>query len=789
MRFALRRLLRSKSTTAISVALLGLGIGASTAAVSVAHGYVFTPLFPGQERLFVFWPELANGNRIEISYPEFLDWQGEVEGFSDLAVMWSATLKRVVRGDGPPSVLRFRWVSASFFETLGVSPRAGRTFAPSDTEPGAPCAAVLSFGFWRSRFGGNDSVLGRDLEGEERCTVIGVMPPGFGFPDGVDAWMALRREGDVMNRDLGVLWGVGRVAEGVAPEAARVELDEINRRHDEENFDATMPSVVKIRPIGEEYLGAATSPALMSLLAGVGLLYLIACANVAGLGVTRALARTDEFFIQRALGASRVRLAGELTAESALVAAAGALLGVGLAAALVALLPSLKPPGLPNVERVTLSLPILAFSVAAGCVAAILPGLAAATASFRREGRGSLRDGLVVFEIALAMVLLTSAGLCLRSFVALQKVNLGYETENVLSAVLVHEPSRYPELEDRRRFVSTAVERLRALPGVSSTAAILARPFEFQSGGWTSYLLLEGESVEGDAFTRNPDVNFEAVTPDYFRTTGIRLLEGRDFTERDVDDAPRVAIVSRSLGERLWPGESAVGQRLLASFGSRTFDDDGAPRFQTVVGVVEDARYRGVLRPYFDLYVPYRQSNPQPNQVVVRTTVPPDALAPVLRRELAELDPEIAVDGIATLGALVERELHPWRFGAQLFSFLGATAAVLAILGLFGLLTLSVRERVRELGIRAALGSSPGRLLRAVASKGIALCALGVPVGIAGSLAMAPALESLLYRVDPTDVPTFIGVAATLLMASLLASLVPARQASRISPAEALRHE
>jgi putative ABC transport system permease protein len=430
-----------------------------------------------------------------------------------------------------------------------------------------------------------------------------------------------------MSLGLGVLWGVGRLAEGVDSESARVELDELNRRLDHEHFGTNMEVAMRMRPIVEEHLGSGTSAALLWLLASVALLLLIACANVAGLGVTRALSRSDEVRIQRALGATPSALFGEVFAESFLVAGTGCLLGVSIAAGLLKVLPLFGPPQWPNPERVELNGTVLVFAVAAAFAATFVSALAAA-ATWRRSHRGRVRDALVVAEVGLAMVLSTGAGLCYRSFGELRKIELGYRADHVLTALFLYPESEYPELEDRRALVSSLLARVRALPGVTSAATVLLRPFEAESAGWTSYLVLEGESVKDDSFTRHPDVNFEAVSPDYFRTMGIRLFEGRDFTEQDTDDAPRVAIITRDLARRLWPGEPALGKQLMASYGSRTRDENGEPRFQTIVGIVEEANYRGLMSHFFDLYVPYRQSNPQPNQFVIRTSMEPESLPP-----------------------------------------------------------------------------------------------------------------------------------------------------------------
>jgi putative ABC transport system permease protein len=580
---------------------------------------------------------------------------------------------------------------------------------------------------------------------------------------------------------------VGRVAEGIEPEIARAELDAVNRRLDEEHFGLTVEATMQMRPIRDEHLGAATAPALIALFASVVLLFLIACANVAGLGVARALTRGNELWIQRALGASGGTLLGELMLESAMIASAGCLLGLALAAGLLKLLPRLDPPHLPNLERVELDGTVWAFAVLAALSATLISGLAAA-GSFSPAHRGRLRDGLIVGEVALAMVLLTGAGLCFPSFAALRRIDLGYETERVLSAIFIFPDSGYPELEDKRTLVRTVVDRVRSLPGVESAATVLLRPFEGDLVGWSSYLILQGQRVDGAAFAQNSEVNFEAVTPGYFETMGIPLLEGRDFTELDTDDFPRVAIVTRELAERLWPGERALGKRLSSSFGSRMFDENHELLLQTVVGVVEKASYRGLLTPYFDLYVPYRQSSPQPNNIVLRTAGEPEALASLLRDEIHALDPGIALAGVTTLDAIVEREFRPWRFNFQLFSFFGVTATLLAAVGLSGLLAAAVHERTREIGIRAAIGATPARLLRAFLAKGMALAGLGAIFGIAGSLLAARFMQSLLYGVEPSDSATLGIVTVVLLGTAFVASLLPAGRASRITPSAALRH-
>ena len=401
--------------------------------------------------------------------------------------------------------------------------------------------------------------------------------------------------------------------------------------------------------------------------------------------------------------------------------------------------------------------------------------------------RNRLRDGLVVAEVALAFVLLTGAGLTFRSYTELKELELGYDQEHVLSAILLIPGASYPKLAERRVLLDSVLSRVRALPGVASAACVLMRPFEGETIGWNSPLLLEGQPLERSY--ENPSVNFEAITPEYFRTMGIPLLEGRDFSADDTDDVPRVAIVSGDLADRLWPGESALGQRLWTVYASSGHDEDGGLRYQTVVGVVAEASYRGILSPQLDFYAPYRQSQPLPTHVVVRTAVGLDTLAPLLREQIRRVDPAIVVEGMTTLENIVHRQYLPWRFNAELFSFLGVTAVALAAVGLFALLAIAVRERTREIGIRAAMGATRITLLATFLRRGLVLAGAGAALGIVGSLVLTRYIRSFLYGVDVVDVTTLTLVVGIVLSTALLASFIPAERASRISPAQALRHE
>ncbi|HLM55877.1 MAG TPA: ABC transporter permease [Pyrinomonadaceae bacterium] len=790
----------------VAALTLGLGIGANTAIFSVVEAVLLRPLpFAAQDRLMVLWKRdlTANQELVELSIPEFNDWRAQTDSFESLAAMPTSVYGYgYVLGDGgEPLQVESARVSADFFDVLGARPALGRAFTPEDDRPGAARVAVISQRLWRERFNSDPGLVGRTITlNQTGFEVVGVMPAGFEFPRGADIWSPLSANiggGALQNRQAVFLQAVGRLKPGATREQAEAELNTIIGRvaaaHPE--TEAAGHRVV-LTPLVEYVFGSARL-ALWMLLAATGLLLAVACANVANLLLARATARRREMAVRAALGAGRLRLARQLFAESLLLASAGGALGVALAYGLIDLLVAFAPADIPRMEGVGVSGVVLAFSLGVTLLTAFAFGLVPAVTASKvnlaetlgEGGKGSggrkgnrLRAALVVAEVAVTCVLLVGAGLVLRSFVKLQQVDAGFDTENVLTFQLRLHGQRYPDREAVREFYRQLLERLEAQPGVLAAGAVLIRPLE-GSIGWDVPYATEGQTPEEAKRNRVP--NFEVVTPHYFRSVGLPLKAGREFTEADDEEAPKVAVVSEAMARAAFPaGANPVGRRI------RLFDpSDSDTALHTVVGVVGDARYRDVRDARWDVYVPYRQFNFPVRYVTVRTASDPALFADVVRREVAALDPAQAVAALKTTSQLFSENVARPRFNTLLLALLSLLAALLAAVGIYGVMSYAVRQRTHEIGIRLALGAQPRDVLRMVVRQGMALALAGILGGLLAAAAATRLLSGLLYDVSAFDPLTFSSTALTLTFVALLASYLPARRATKVDPTEALRYE
>ncbi|HEV2863614.1 MAG TPA: ABC transporter permease [Pyrinomonadaceae bacterium] len=791
----------------VAALTLGLGIGANTAIFSVVEVVLIRPLpFAEQDRLMVLWKRdlTANQELVELSIPEFNDWRAQTQTFESLAAMPTSVYGYgYVLGDGgEPLQIESARVSADFFDVLGARPALGRGFTPEDDRPGAARVVVISGRLWRERFNADPSIVGRavTLNGTG-FEVVGVMPSEFEFPRGADIWSSLSGNiggGALQNRNAVFLQAVGRLKPGATREQAEAELNTIVGRvaaaHPE--TEAAGHRVV-MTPLVEYVFGSARL-ALWMLLAATGLLLAVACANVANLLLARATARRREMAVRAALGAGRLRIARQLFAESLLLASAGGALGVALAYWLIDLLVAFAPADIPRMEGVGVSGVVLAFSLGVTLLTAFAFGLVPAVTASKvnladalgEGGKGSsggrkgnrLRAALVVAEVAVTCVLLVGAGLVLRSFVKLQQVDAGFDTEKVLTFQLRLHGSRYPDRKAVREFYRQLVERLEAQPGVLAAGAVLIRPLE-GSIGWDVPYAAEGQTPEEAKRNRVP--NFEVVTPHYFRSVGLPVKAGREFTEADDEEAPKVAVISEAMARAAFPeGTNPVGRRL------RLFDpSDSDTALHTVVGVVGDARYRDVRDARWDVYVPYRQFDFPVRYVTVRTASDPAVFADVVRREVAALDPAQAVAALKTTSQLFSENVARPRFNTLLLALLSLLAALLAAVGIYGVMSYAVRQRTREIGIRLALGAQPRDVLRMVVRQGMALALLGILSGLLAAAASTRLLSGLLYDVSAFDPLTFCSTALMLACVALVASYLPARRATKVDPTDALRYE
>jgi putative ABC transport system permease protein len=805
LRYGARMLLKHPGFTFVAVLTLALGVGANTALFSAVYAVLLRPLpFAAADRLVVMWKRDVTANQplVELSIAEFNDWREQGRSFERLAAMPTSVYGYgyVLTGRGEPVQVESARVSADFFASLGASPLLGRTFTAEDDRPGAARVAVISHRLWRERFGADANLVGQPITlNDTGFMVVGVMPADFEFPKGAEVWSPLSASvggGALENRGAVFLQAVGRLRPGVTLSEAEAEMNAVIARvaaaHPE--TEAAGHRVV-ITPLGE-YLFGSARPALWLLLAATGLLLLIACANVANLLLARATTRRREVAVRAALGASRAQIVRQLLTESVLLALAGGLLGVLLAYWLVDLLALVAPSDIPRVERVSINAAVLAFSVGVTLLTAAVFGLAPAlaatkinlTAALGEGGRAGERSGrrlrgaLVVAEVAVTVVLLAGAGLALRSFVNLRRVETGFDTERVLSFQLRLFGKKYADAKAARDFFRDLTARLEAQPGVVAAGAVLIRPLE-GSIGWDVPYRTPDQSPEEAKRNRVP--NFEVVTPHYFRSVGLALKAGREFTEHDDEDAPKVAIISEAMARGVFaPGVEPIGQRI------RLFDpSDTDTGWHTVVGVVGDARYRELREPRWDVYVPYRQFAFPVRYVTVRTASEPEAFAAVVRREVAALDPNQAVADLKTTAQLFSEGVARERFNSLLLGLLGLLAALLAGLGIYGVISYAVSERTREIGIRLALGARGRDVLGLVVGQGMRLALFGLAAGLAVSFALTRLMAGLLYGVGATDPLTFALVALVLAGVALAACLVPARRATKVDPSVALRCE
>ena len=802
LRYAIRTMGRGPGFTVLAVLALALGIGASAAIFSVLDAVLLRPLpYRDADRLVTV---LEKGND-PVSPANYLDWRRESKTLARLgaAEYWTPD----VTGGETPETVRALRVTADLLPLLGVPPLLGRVFTPDEETKGKDRVAVLSYELWQRQLGGDPSVLGRSLTANgESYTVVGVMPRGFSFAPfwatNAQLFAPLALGERWARRDMQSLRLFGRLADGATVASARAEMAAITVRL-EKAFPGTNRNI-EVVSLTEKVVGDVR-PTLLVMMAAVGFVLLTACANVAHMLLARAAARRRELAVRSALGASRARVVCQLLTESLLLALAGGAAGIAVAAAGIRLLVAASPERLPRVETVTLDARALLFTLAVSIFSAVVFGLAPALrasdhglADALKEGeRGStegirrnrLRSALVASEFALALVLLVGAGLMARTLAAFHAVDPGFMPKNVLTAVVSVAGTGQREPGRRAVFYAQLLERVRALQGVVSAGAI-------------NHLLLAGDqwgypfAIEGRppaAPGEGANAVYRTVLPGALESLGIRLVRGRPIGEEDDLASPRVAVVNEHLAARWFPGEDAVGKRI-------TFDDlDKSPAWVTIVGVAKDAvQERWTARPRPELYVPWRQDRQYLEEkgspfyyltLVVKTAGDPAALAPALRSAALSLDRGVVVSQVQTMDDVVAAATGQPRFYFLLLGAFAATALVLSAVGIYGVMSHSIARRRHEIGIRIALGARPPAVVRLVVGQAMTLALAGALAGLAGALVLTRFLSSILWGVKPTDPAVFLLVPLVLAAVALLASFLPARRASRIDPAVALRTE
>jgi putative ABC transport system permease protein len=810
LRMAGRSLRRSPGFTLAAAATLALGIGATTALFSVVNGVLLKPLpYGAPDRIAMLWQVGDKGEKGAVSEPNYLDWRQQTRSFSAMAEIGFQGRVTVLGGSEPARATATA-VSADFLRVMGVAPALGRAFSPDEQRPGGAPAVLVSHGFWQTYLGGARALRGRTVTvGDRVYSVVGVMPPSFDFPVGTQLWAPRELDGPSASRTAHNFKVVARLRDGATLAGAQRELSGVSRALKARWGDDVWMVDGAVEPLAEGVVGGVR-PTLLMLFGAAGLLLLIACANVSNLLLARAAARRRELAVRLALGAGRWRVIRHFLAESLVLCAAGGVAGAALAWAAVRLLPRFDPGTLPRLADVRMSWPVLLFALGLSVAAAVALGLATSVRASGREvgpvlaeagrsqagGRSGqrVRSALVVGQVALTLLLLSAASLLGRSFLSLVTIDPGYRTRDALVlSFSLGDADDEATGAAQVRFRTELMERLRRLPGVRQVGGV--NDFPLGGGNYsngTFLLLSRPDEVktfdDWGALAKVPErtgyAAFRVASGGYFRAMGIPLLRGRGFEEGDGREAPHVALVSRSLAEKRWPGQDPIGR--LISFSN--MDGDMHPlRIVGVVGDVREASLENAPEP--TVYADHRQRYGSASRFnVVVQGAESEGTAAAARRVVRELDPRVPVT-VRTAEEVLSRSVAPRRFSFLLLGAFAAAAMLLAGLGLYGVISYLVAQRTREIGIRMALGARTGDLLRMVMRHGAVLALLGTAAGLVAALAMTRLIRGMLYGVSATDPVAFVSVALLLGAVTLLATYLPARRAARVQPMASLRAE
>ncbi len=804
VRYAVRVLAKNPGFTAVVVVALALGIGANSALFSVVNTVLLSPLpFSESDRLMSV--AVRNVNEPEgspnVAYLDFLDYRERNRSFADLAA-YSEMNFSMTAGDEPER-LHGVVVSDSLFPTLRVGPLLGRALAPEDGVKGASPVVVIGYGLWQRRFGGDPNVVGRTVLVESRpTTIVGVMPDGFQFPvttDPIDVWGPVAPDSFfAQSRGAHFLRMVGRLGDGVTQAQATADMTAIAESLEQQYPDSNTDYRPSLRPLQDELVGDIRS-ALLILFAAVGFVLLIACANVANLLLARSLSRQTELSIRAALGASRWRLGRQVLTESLLLALVGGALGLLVATWGAALLASAIADQIPRASEVGLDGRVLGFTFAVSVLTGVLFGLAPTLRLARTDPNEALKEGgrgmgegvrhnrvrslLVVSEVAISVVLLVGAGLLIRSFVGLIRVDAGFDPTNVVTMQLNIPAATYGDDASRAAAIYDGiVERTSALPGVKAAAAATTIPLSGSS--IRMGYVIPGLTPENS--NEQPSAPFDAVTKGYFRAMGIPVLSGREFTAEDTKESQPVIVVSESFARRYWPNGDAVGQRIRPDYSA----DDEQPPDREVVGVVGDLKHEGLdAEATAAIYAPYSQTPLPFGSLVVVSESNPSSVAAGVRKEMLAIDRNLPVSDVRLMDRVVSDSVAQPRLYMALLTVFAAVALALTAVGIYGVIATSVRRRTHEIGIRMALGATTRNVLGLVIVQGMSLVLVGVAAGVAGAFAATRLMESMLFGVSSSDLLTFVGVGVLLAAVALLAIYIPARRAARLDPMDALRCE
>jgi putative ABC transport system permease protein len=789
-------LLKKPGFTLVAVFTLALGIGANTAIFSVVNGVLLRSLpYRDDERIVTLWQNnLKNGvEREETSPANFLDWREQSQAFETIAA--AEPFGFTLLDYGEPETFRGWMVSAGFFDILGTAALHGRTFAAEEYRQGNHQVIVLGYGLWQRRFGGDTAVIGQQftINGQPH-TIVGVMPPEFQFPPDREIWAPrLPRERDPQIRAASYIKVVARLKPGLTLDEAQQDMNLVAARLSEQH-PQTNENVGALVVGLREYLVGQIRPALLILFAAVLLVLLIACANIANLLMVRATERSREFAIRAALGAGPSRILRQMLTESLLLAFTGGLGGLLLAGWLVEAIIALSPGNLPRLNQVTLNTGVMIFAFGVSALTALVFGLLPALAFSRPDLQEALKEGsraqtaggkrklfrnaLVVAEVALALVLVVGAGLLVRSFIELIKVDPGFAAEKAIA--LEASVGRQPVAE-RSAFFDQATERVSQLAGVEAVGATSALPFHDNQILLPTTVAIEGRPV--GATGDEPTAYRINVTGDYFRALGVEIIEGRSFNQFDRADSPQVAIINRTMRERHWPNESAIGKKI-------SFETAVGKVTAEIVGIVEDLRPTGYdSQPRPELYSPYSQSAIHLMTFLVRTTSEPEGLIAAVKEKIREVNKAQTFNSTYTLDQLVDKSIAQRRFNLLLLAGLAGLALVLAGVGLYGLLSYATAQRTHEIGVRMALGARPRDVLRMIVWDGFKLALIGAGAGVVAALLVTRLMSSLLFNVSATDGATYMAITLLLIAIALAACYIPARRATKVDPMVALRYE
>jgi predicted permease len=802
--YALRMMGKSFGYTAVAVLTLAFGIGANTAIFSVVNGVLLRPLpyTHGEQLIHVIQKApLVNNNPISFSVKEIADYRQQNHTLAGVVEYHSMTF--TLLGNGDPERVTTGVVSANFFDLLGVQPMLGRSFRESDEAHGADAVLIVSNGYWKEKLGGDPKVIGRTFSMNDRVhTIVGVLPAIPQFPDENDVYMPtsacpFRASPQMMEgRDHRMMDVFARVKPGVPLAQAQLDLASIASRQDQdypESYPKKYGHAVEIAPLKEE-LTSHARPTFLILLGTAGLVLLLACANVANLTLSRQIRRSQELAVRTALGANRARLFRQLLTESTLLAFAGGVLGLCLAYLGLGLLVTFAAKFTPRTGEIAIDGWVLLFALLISLLTGVIFGTIPAFTSMKdpagalKEGRGQagfgsgkhrVRNLLVVAQVAVSVILLVGAGLMLRSLAKLLEVPPGYNPENVLSMRISLNWSKYTTPQLRSSFYDQLLNRVSALPGVRTTAVSMTVPLNGDSDFSNGPISISGRPLTEGA--PEPMVDFRVVSADYFSTAGIPLLAGRAFTNADRGEAPPVAIVNQHMARHFWNAANPVGEKISS---------DKGKTWLTIVGVTGDVRQYGLDRdPLDEVYVSLYQNPLGGANLLVRTAMSPMSIARDVAKSVYSIDPQQPVARIATLEQLRSDSLASPRLTTILLGLFAGLALLITLAGIIGVLSLSVSQRTNEIGIRMALGATPGKISRMVMSQGLFLVLVGLAVGIAGSLALSRLMSTLLFGIQPTDPLTFTAVAAVSIAVAALACFWPAHRATRIDPMTALRAE